>query len=113
MGLNEQIDEEILKEIRSKRQESQKKLILITRRMKLHQKIYDNVRNNYLTIMHEYKKLDLLYALKTKVTIVASKKKKRIYKPRTRKNQMPSSVKKLLNNLPEEARKRIIAAYNS
>ena len=81
------------------------------KRMKIHQAVYDYVRVEYTKALRLYQKLDLSYAMGTKVTICPAKKKRKAAKTRTRKNIMPAKIQALLNDLPEEARKRIIAAY--
>ena len=110
-NLNGNLDEQTLEKIRIKRQDAQKTLILMTRRMKIHQIIYEHVKRDYTKVLKTYQKLDLSYALNTKRTIVPSKTKTKTKITRTRKNIMPNKVRALLNNLPEEARNKIIAAY--
>jgi len=100
-----------IEKLRLNRQDAQAELVVMIRRMKIHQIIYDVVKRKYTKTLMTYQKADLAYALKTKITICPDKTKKKAKKTRTRKNVMPSKVKKLLSDLPEEARNRIIAAY--
>ena len=111
-NLNSQLDKESLENIRLARQKAQQKLIIMTRRMKIHQIIYDNVKRDYTKVLRSYQKLDLAYALNTKVIICPAKTAKKSRIKRTRKNVMPAKIRKLLNTLPEDTKNRIIAAYN-
>ena len=110
-NLNGQLDDITIEKIRVARQEAQNDLIVISKRMKIHQRVYDDVRREYYEKLNRYKKLDLSFAMNTKRTICKAKKARTVRKVKTVKNIMPAKVKSLLNTLPEEARQRIIAAY--
>lgn len=104
---------DLIKKLRSDRQEAQLDLAIMIRRMEIHQRAYDLMRREYTKTVRRYQKADLLYAMRTKVTICKAKTAKKVRKQKTHKNNMPGKVKALLNSLPENARKRIIDAYEN
>ena len=114
INLNAPLDKETLAKVREKRQEAQKTLAYQIRRMKIHQKIYDSVKVDYSSALARYKKLDMIYAMNEKLTKVPAKRVRKSYNSsKNGRNVMPAKVKKLLKDLPEDARNRIISAYEN
>jgi len=109
--MEDKMKESEIERIRLERKEAQNDLAIMIKRLKIHQKVYDMIKRDYTRVLRRYQRLDLAYAMKTKVTICPAKTAKKARKTRNVRNVMPSKVQALLSDLPEEARKRIIAAY--
>lgn len=98
-----------LSELAARRRVSQKELTIMIRRMKIHQTIYENIREEYETKLRKYQKIDLQYAEKTKLTKYNKSGNKEGVKKFKKKKDSLAEARKLLRNCSQEQITQLIA----